>query len=112
MGSSENQASTESSSSRGLDGRVSAAELQSIIDRVRSGAEEQKVQAAMEIRRLTKTSSRNRRHLSRAVDPLVAMLRSPSDESCEAAMLALLNLAVKDERCGLSHLVGLKIAPF
>lgn len=112
MGSSDNRASTESSSSRGLDGRVSAAELQSIIDRVRSGAEEQKVQAAMEIRRLTKTSSRNRRHLSLAVDPLVVMLRLPSYESCEAAMLALLNLAVKDERCDLSRLLELKIALF
>ncbi|KAG6466717.1 U-box domain-containing protein 3-like [Zingiber officinale] len=98
MGSSENWASTESSSSRGLYGRVSAAELEGIIVRVGSGEEEQKVQAAMEIRRLTKTSSRNRRHLSLAVDPLVAMLRSPSYESCEAAILALLNLAVKDER--------------
>ncbi|XP_055805818.1 U-box domain-containing protein 4-like [Solanum dulcamara] len=57
-----------------------------------------KVQAAREIRRLTKTSKRYRRYFSNAVKPLVDMLRSNSFESKEAALLALLNLAVKDER--------------
>lgn len=58
-----------------------------------------KVQAAMEIRRLTKTSKRYRRYFSNAVKPLVDMLRSTNSfESKEAALLALLNLAVKDER--------------
>ncbi|XP_055804376.1 U-box domain-containing protein 2 isoform X1 [Solanum dulcamara] len=56
-----------------------------------------KIQAAKEIRRLTKTSQRYRRHFSNAVKPLVDMLRSESFESKEAALLALLNLAVKDE---------------
>lgn len=56
-----------------------------------------KVQAAKEIRRLTKTSHRCRRHFSAAVKPLVDMLRSDSDEATEASLLALLNLAVKDE---------------
>lgn len=56
-----------------------------------------KIHAAMEIRRLTKTSQRYRRHFSGAVGPLVDMLRSGSVESNEAALLALLNLAVKDE---------------
>ncbi|CAL9147442.1 unnamed protein product [Musa hybrid cultivar] len=90
--------SREGSSDCGGTGRVSAAELQGIMDRIRSRVEEHKVQAAMDIRRLTKTSSRNRRHLSPAVEPLVSMLRSRSSESNEAAILALLNLAVKDER--------------
>ncbi|KAJ8492399.1 hypothetical protein OPV22_014120 [Ensete ventricosum] len=90
--------SREGSSDCGGTGRVSAAELQGIMDRIRSGVEGHKVQAAMDIRRLTKTSSRNRRHLSPAVEPLVSMLRSRSSESNEAAILALLNLAVKDER--------------
>lgn len=58
-----------------------------------------KVQAAKEIRRLTKTSQRYRRHFSNAVKPLVDMLCSESFESNEAALLALLNLAVKDEGC-------------
>lgn len=83
------------------DGRVSAAELQGIMEGVMSGVEELQAQAALDIRRLTKTSSRNRRQLSAAVPPLVAMLRSGRASTCEAAILALLNLAVKDERCGL-----------
>ncbi|WOL17290.1 U-box domain-containing protein 3-like [Canna indica] len=93
-----NRASGERSGDCGSERRVSAAELQGVMDRIRSGVEEDKVQAAIDIRRLTKTSSRNRRHLSHAVEPLVAMLRSESSEACEAAILALLNLAVKDER--------------
>ncbi|CAL5369270.1 unnamed protein product [Camellia sinensis] len=55
------------------------------------------IHAAQEIRRLTKTSHRFRRHFSSAVPPLVLMLRSSSPSATEAALLALLNLAVKDE---------------
>lgn len=58
-----------------------------------------KLQAAKEIRRLTKTSQRCRRLLAEAVIPLVSMLRVDSPQSHhESALLALLNLAVKDER--------------
>ncbi|KAK8507812.1 hypothetical protein V6N13_140555 [Hibiscus sabdariffa] len=58
-----------------------------------------KLQAAKEIRRLTKTSQRCRRLLADAVVPLVSMLRVDSPESHhESALLALLNLAVKDEK--------------
>jgi vacuolar protein 8 len=56
-----------------------------------------KLEAAREIRRLTKTSHRSRRQFSAAVEPLVGMLCVDSDELNEAALLALLNLAVKDE---------------
>ncbi|KAG6503585.1 hypothetical protein ZIOFF_035901 [Zingiber officinale] len=90
------------------DGRVSAAELQGIMEGVMSGVEELQSQAALDIRRLTKTSSRNRRQLSAAVPPLVAMLRSGKASTCEAAILALLNLAVKDERRNI-HLVRFKL---
>ncbi|XP_072960267.1 U-box domain-containing protein 45-like [Typha angustifolia] len=69
-----------------------------IVERIRSGEEEIRIEAAREIRRLTKTSSRNRRKLSEAVEPLVQMLHSGSVDASEAAILALLNLAVKDER--------------
>ncbi|KAK2986723.1 hypothetical protein RJ640_010948 [Escallonia rubra] len=62
-----------------------------------------RVQAAKEIRRLTKTSQRCRRHFSAAVRPLVDMLRSGSVEANEAALLALLNLAVKDETRQTQH---------
>lgn len=72
-----------------------------IVERIRSDDEECRVQAAKEIRRLTKTSPKHRRQLEGAVVPLVSMLRSGNPESAEAAMLALLNLAVKDERCEL-----------
>ncbi|KDO63096.1 hypothetical protein CISIN_1g015988mg [Citrus sinensis] len=56
-----------------------------------------KLEAAREIRRLTKTSQRCRRQLAQAVQPLVLMLRAP-DSDHESALLALLNLAVKDEK--------------
>lgn len=57
-----------------------------------------RVRAAKEIRRLTKTSQRSRRQFSAAVEPLVDMLASDSADANEAALAALLNLAVKDER--------------
>ncbi|KAI7749034.1 hypothetical protein M8C21_009940 [Ambrosia artemisiifolia] len=56
-----------------------------------------KIQAAKEIRRLTKTSQRFRRQFSDAIPPLVSMLRYPSLEANAAALLALLNLSVQDE---------------
>ncbi|KAF8407669.1 hypothetical protein HHK36_006804 [Tetracentron sinense] len=56
------------------------------------------IQAARDIRRLTKTSQKHRRLFSGAIEPLVSMLRSDSLECNEAALLALLNLAVKDEK--------------
>ncbi|XP_068642843.1 U-box domain-containing protein 4-like [Aristolochia californica] len=56
-----------------------------------------KVEGAREIRRLTKTSSKHRRLFSDAIEPLVSMLQSENFDCNEAALLALLNLAVKDE---------------
>ncbi|GFP78831.1 U-box domain-containing protein 3 [Phtheirospermum japonicum] len=56
-----------------------------------------RLQAAREIRRLTKTSQRYRRHFSGSVEPLVEMLGFGSADANEAALAALLNLAVKDE---------------
>lgn len=69
-----------------------------IMARIRAEDEERRVQAAMEIRLLTKTSSKHRRQLAGAIEPLVGMLRSGCLVSSEAALLALLNLAVKNER--------------
>ncbi|XP_073067120.1 U-box domain-containing protein 17-like [Primulina eburnea] len=57
-----------------------------------------RLQAAKEIRRMTKTSQRYRRHFSAAVLPLVDMLCCGAADTNEAALAALLNLAVKDER--------------
>ncbi|KAJ6813973.1 U-box domain-containing protein 4 isoform X1 [Iris pallida] len=72
-------------------------EVDSILNRLRSGRGSRRLEAAREVRRLTRTSSNNRRRLAGAVEPIVAMLRSGSAEDAEAALLALLNLAVKDE---------------
>ncbi|CAL9191477.1 unnamed protein product [Musa hybrid cultivar] len=73
------------------------AEVTSIMERIRSADVGNRILAAREIRRLTKTSPRHRRQLSGAVGPLVSMLQSDSLESGDAAILALLNLAVRDE---------------
>ncbi|KAM3213906.1 hypothetical protein ACQJBY_066373 [Aegilops geniculata] len=70
------------------------AALRALVERVRGG----EVEAAREVRRLTRASARHRRKLAGAVEPLVAMLRSGApDGAGEAALLALLNLAVRDE---------------
>ncbi|KAF3792359.1 U-box domain-containing protein 4 [Nymphaea thermarum] len=70
------------------------------VDLAISGEPEMEVRAAREIRRLAKTSARYRRLFAEAgvIETLVRMLASPMDGSKEAALLALLNLAVKDER--------------
>ncbi|WOL12499.1 U-box domain-containing protein 4-like [Canna indica] len=79
-------------------GDVGSVLVQGIMERIQSEDEEDRVQAAREIRRLTKTSATHRRYLYPSIEPLVSMLRSGSSGSGEAAMLGLLNLAVKDER--------------
>ncbi|ESQ49755.1 hypothetical protein EUTSA_v10020852mg [Eutrema salsugineum] len=77
----------------------SSASIRRVLSLIRSEDPDSRLFAAREIRRLTKTSHRCRRHFSQAVEPLVSMLRFDSPESHhEAALLALLNLAVKDEK--------------
>ncbi|KAJ4961919.1 hypothetical protein NE237_021829 [Protea cynaroides] len=71
--------------------------VQQTIEFIQSEDSNSKIQAAREIRRLTKTSQKHRRYFSGAIEPLVAMLRSDSSDCYEAALFALLNLAVKDE---------------
>ena len=76
----------------------SPSKVSEILHLIQSDDVQQKVEAAREIRRLAKTSQRYRRHFSDAVNPLVQMLLyANSVEANEAALLALLNLAVKDE---------------
>lgn len=81
------------------DGRLAV--VRETVDMAISGEPEMEVRAAWEIRRLTKTSAKYRRLFAEAgmIEPLVGMLASPTDGCKEAALLALLNLAVKDERC-------------
>lgn len=69
-----------------------------VLDFIQSDDPDLRIRAAQEIRRLTKTSQRCRRQLSPAVPQLVSMLRVDSLASAESALLALLNLAVKDEK--------------
>ncbi|KAI0524037.1 hypothetical protein KFK09_003401 [Dendrobium nobile] len=79
--------------------RTAAAEaLEAIVNGVWSEDRETRMDAAREVRRLTKTSARHRRHLAGTIEPLVVMLRDENLECAEVAILALLNLAVKDER--------------
>ncbi|CAI9110590.1 OLC1v1010644C1 [Oldenlandia corymbosa var. corymbosa] len=76
---------------------LSSAKVSETLRLVQSHVLEIRVEAAKEIRRLTKTSQRYRRYFSGAVRPLVQMLSYESVEANESALLALLNLAVKDE---------------
>lgn len=88
---------TEADNSFGLNSGSSWA-VKRAIKLVQSDDLDFKLLGAREIRRLTKTSQRCRRLLSDSVEPLVSMLRThDSSEACEASLLALLNLAVKDE---------------
>ncbi|KAL6007352.1 hypothetical protein ACLOJK_032849 [Asimina triloba] len=77
---------------------IQATVHQTIQQLTQSGDDDARIQAAREIRRLTRTSSKHRRHFSNAIEPLVSMLASDSRDCRESAILALLNLAVKDER--------------
>ncbi|EOY03979.1 hypothetical protein QUC31_017480 [Theobroma cacao] len=93
--------SSSSSSSSDVDGtpRGATSAVRRALQLIQSDDSDSKLQAAKEIRRLTKTSQRCRRLLADAVIPLVSMLRVDSPESYhESALLALLNLAVKDEK--------------
>ncbi|KAK9742546.1 hypothetical protein RND81_03G180700 [Saponaria officinalis] len=69
-----------------------------VLNLMKSDAPDSIIIAAQEIRRLTKTSQRCRRQLCSAIPQLVTMLRVNSLDSAEFALLALLNLAVKDEQ--------------
>ncbi|KAJ4974302.1 hypothetical protein NE237_007476 [Protea cynaroides] len=85
----------------GNDSAVNSIRIPSIVQQtmefIKSDDPNLKIQAAKEIRRYTKTSQKHRRHFSGAIEQLVAMLRSESPDCYEAALLAILNLAVKDE---------------
>ncbi|GAB2300078.1 hypothetical protein Dimus_034119 [Dionaea muscipula] len=90
--------SSSSSSSSGC-GSPSQLSIQQALDFIQSEDVASRVKAAQEIRRLTKTSQLCRRKLSSAIPNLVSMLSlDDSLESQESALLALLNLAVKDEQ--------------
>lgn len=91
------EAATGASSDNDTPRSSSSSKVNETLQLIQSDAVELRVEAAKEIRRLTKTEQRYRRHFSTAVKPLADMLRYDSPEANEAALLALLNLAVKDE---------------
>ncbi|KAJ7531372.1 hypothetical protein O6H91_14G041700 [Diphasiastrum complanatum] len=74
--------------------------MQDVMWSLMFGTSDARLRAAREVRKLTKTSSKSRAYLAAAgvIMPLVAMLKSSCEESKEAAVLALLNLAVGNER--------------
>ncbi|ERN19200.1 hypothetical protein AMTRI_Chr10g232370 [Amborella trichopoda] len=65
-----------------------------------NGTLENQIQAARDIRKLSKTSVKTRANFAAAgvIQPLVSMLNLPNAEAKEASLLALLNLAVRNER--------------
>ncbi|GLU10684.1 hypothetical protein SLE2022_274700 [Rubroshorea leprosula] len=70
-----------------------------VLHLIKSDDPDSKLQAAKDIRCLTKTWQRCRALLSDAIKPLVSMLQADSPPSHhESALLALHNLAVKDEK--------------
>ncbi|EPS58673.1 hypothetical protein M569_16140, partial [Genlisea aurea] len=78
-------------------GVLSTLSVNRIILRIQSEDLGSRLEAAKEIRLLTKTSQRYRRFFSPAVEHLVDMLRCSSDVAKEVALAACLNLAVQDE---------------
>ncbi|KAG1364303.1 U-box domain-containing protein 14 [Cocos nucifera] len=76
------------------------AQVQELARRLADGDAAARVQAARDIRKLARASAKARSAFAvpAVVQPLVSMLPSPDPESREAALLALLNLAVRNER--------------
>lgn len=74
--------------------------MQEILWSLLYGIGDSRLQAAHEIRKLTKSSAKCRTYFAAAgvILPLVTMLKSSSSDVKEAALLALLNLAVRNER--------------
>ncbi|XP_031480423.1 U-box domain-containing protein 3 [Nymphaea colorata] len=65
-----------------------------------NGGLEQRIQAARDIRKLARSSVRTRSSFAAAgvIPPLISMLNSSEIDAKEASLLALLNLAVRNER--------------
>lgn len=75
--------------------------IEQVSEKLIIGDLETKIQAAREIRRLVRKSSvktRSKFAAAGVIQPLVFMLLSSNLDAREAALLALLNLAVRNER--------------
>ncbi|MCO5562387.1 hypothetical protein L7F22_016014 [Adiantum nelumboides] len=74
--------------------------MQEVLVSLLYGMGDSRIHAAHQIRKLTKSSAKCRAYFAAAgvIIPLVSMLKSSAMEVKEAALLALLNLAVRNER--------------
>ncbi|KAM7279704.1 hypothetical protein ACFE04_006838 [Oxalis oulophora] len=88
---------TASSSSSDADTYSSSSAVDQALLLIQSDDPDLKLQAVREIRQLTKASKWCRRQLGQAILPLVSMLRVTDSTNNELLLLALLNLAVKDD---------------
>lgn len=80
-------------------------------ERLMNGDLKTQIEAARDIRKLVrKSSAKTRTKLAAAgvIQPLIFMLLSPNFDARHASLLALLNLAVRNER----YLVSLSLLPF
>lgn len=118
------QQQQQSKSKNSNNGRSNKSIIEEVAERLRSGGdteeeEEAKIEAARDIRKLVRKSSSSAKTRSRfaaagVIPPLVQML-CPSSSSLparEAALLALLNLAVRNDRSVISPLLLSDIIPF
>lgn len=73
--------------------------VQDLARRLSGGDMSTRVQAAREVRKLARASAKSRSAFAVApvVQPLIAMLPSPDHDAREAALLAILNIAVRNE---------------
>lgn len=74
--------------------------LQTLSEKLTNGNLNTKIEAAREIRRMVRKSSKTRSKLadSGVIQPLIFMLSSSNIDARESSLLALLNLAVRNER--------------
>ncbi|KAL6990848.1 hypothetical protein U1Q18_008971 [Sarracenia purpurea var. burkii] len=75
--------------------------IKEVAEKLINGDLDAKVQAAREVRKLVRKSSvktRSKFAAARVIQPLVFMLVSPTMDARKASLLALLNLAVRNER--------------
>lgn len=85
--------------------------IEELSDKLINGDLETKIEAARDIRKVVKKSSlKTRSEFAAAgvVQPLVLMLVSPNLDAIESSLLALLNLAVRNERfvSHMSHIIS------
>jgi len=74
--------------------------IQTLSEKLTNGNLNTKIEAAREIRRMVRKSSKTRSKIADAgvIQPLIFMLSSSNTDARQSSLLALLNLAVRNER--------------